>query len=202
MRRWGWRRRHKAKTCPCHPAVAMGKQKMGLLRKNCPVETTKHLTQAQVLDQLYYNPDMGTFLWRHGAKGRKAWDRAGYTRADGYVVLHIGGRYCYGHRLAWLYMHGEWPNGLIDHIDGNPSNNVLSNLRVATKRSNAENMKGPTSASSTGRLGVFKDTRSGKFVSQIRINGNRKSLGVFASVDAAYDAYLAAKRAFHSGSLL
>lgn len=55
---------------------------MGLLRKNCPVETTKHLTQAQVLDQLYYNPDMGTFLWRHGAKGRKAWDRAGYARAD------------------------------------------------------------------------------------------------------------------------
>ena len=153
---------------------------------------------------LHYNPGTGEMRWKETVNSRaKAGDIAGTVRDKGrYMSIGIFGKRYQVHRVAWSIFYRQWPINFIDHIDGNPSNNVLSNLRVATKRSNAENMKGPTSASSTGRLGVFKDTRSGKFVSQIRINGKRKSLGVFASVDAAYDAYLAAKRVFHSGSLL
>lgn len=175
---------------------------MTFRRTRCPIEMTGHLTQEQVRAQLYYNPQTGMFLWRHGAKGRKAWSRAGSTRADGYLVLHIGGRFCYGHRLAWLYMHGEWPKWLIDHIDGDPSNNSFDNLRVATKRSNAENVKGATSASSTGLLGVYRRKDTGKFAAQIKVNGKRKSLGCFTTAEMAFDAYLAAKRKFHAGSLL
>lgn len=159
-------------------------------------------TQMGLLQQIYYNRENGMFLWRHAAKGRKPWARAGSIRPDGYLVVHIDGRYQYGHRLAWLYVYGEWPERLVDHRDGNKSNNSIDNLRLATKQTNAENLKGATKNNRSGFLGVYRRADTGKYAAQITIDGRCRTLGSFATAELAHEAYLMAKRAGHEGCTL
>lgn len=169
--------------------------------KRC-VTMAAHISREELREKVYYNAETGMFLWRNAAKGRKPWAAAGCRRTDGYLVLHVGGRFCYGHRLAWLYIHGEWPDGLIDHIDGNPANNAISNLRIASRRTNAENRKGASTSSKTGYLGVYRRGDTGKFTAQIRVGDKRHTLGSYATAEHAYEAYLTAKRALHEACTL
>lgn len=169
-------------------------------RTRCATKATP--THEELLRQIYYDRVSGLFLWRHAAKGRKPWAQAGSTRDDGYLLVFINGRFQYGHRLAWFYVTGEWPVGLVDHKDGNPSNNAFSNLRLATKQTNAENLKGATKSNRSGFLGVHRRSDSGRFTAQITINGKCRSLGTFATAELAYAAYLVAKREGHKGCTL
>ncbi|MEJ5030049.1 HNH endonuclease [Comamonas sp. MYb69] len=155
------------------------------------------MTQEVMKQVLYYDKVSGCMYWRHAAKGRKAWAKAGCSRGDGYTVVSISGRFFYAHRLAWLYIYGNMPSGIVDHIDGNPSNNSIGNLRLVDKRGNAENMQRATRASKTGYLGVYLRSDTRRFATQIKADGKRHSLGCYASAEEAYAAYLKAKRELH-----
>lgn len=120
---------------------------------------------------------------------------------DGYLQMSVCGQVCVGHRLAWFYVHSEWPE-VIDHINGDRADNRLANLREVTQAQNCQNIRAPKSHNKVGFLGVSWDSERGKYTAGIKAGGKRKALGRFDTPEEAHSAYLAAKRALHSHSTI
>jgi hypothetical protein len=89
------------------------------------------------------------------------------------------------HRLAWLYMHGEWPVGDLDHINGDPADNRIANLRIATQSQNNANRR----ARRGRNKGVYMEKKTGKYKANICVNRKQIYLGRFESAEAAKAAY-------------
>lgn len=160
---------------------------------------TADLTAARLRELLNYDELTGNFTWRHPGKKRRLDRPAGCVKAPGYIVIRVDGVLLRAHRLAWLYVHGKWPALEIDHIDGNPSNNVLANLREADSRMNKQNRHVARSDSSTGIMGVQYDKKRGLYSTRIQTPSGIKFLGRFADPLEAQAVYLAAKRTHHAG---
>ncbi len=161
------------------------------------------LTKTQILKHLKYNSESGVFTWKLPTNVRvKIGDVAGCVQERGYVKIKLLGELMWAHRMAWVVSKGKIPkNRVIDHIDGNPGNNSIKNLRLATRAQNSQNIKCAQVGNATGLLGVSK-ARNGKFRARIRINGVEKHLGEFSKPKQAHACYIKAKRIHHSGSLL
>lgn len=165
------------------------------------------LTCAKLSETLRYDPLTGEFyrLRNTGSTGRigPVVVRPGVRGA---LALCVQGKRYYAHRLAWLYVTGEWPRHEIDHIDGNALNNRFGNLREANSAQNKQNMHRPRRSNKSGALGVFKHgtTKAGqiRWRARIQLNGRTIHLGLFDSVDEAHQAYLDAKRKLHPFGVL
>jgi len=112
----------------------------------------------------------------------------------GYVIVSVCGRQYLAHRLAWLYVYGFMPS-MIDHIDGDKTNNKIENLRSCNYSTNAMN-SGVKKRNKLGVKGVFA-SKNGKYVAQICVNYKRIHLGTFETVDDASKAYAVASRHYH-----
>jgi hypothetical protein len=142
------------------------------------------LSQAQLKELLHYDPITGVFTWKQ-CRGRQSAGSVAGALCHGYIRIHLDGKNYAAHRLAWLWVHGCWPENEIDHIDRNRANNSIQNLREATRGQNAQNMTLKAAASSRFR-GVHFSASRAKWVAQIRINGRAKHLGIFENeIDAA-----------------
>ncbi len=159
------------------------------------------ITAERVKEVFSYDPLTGIFTWRVPRPGRKAGEVAGFSRANGYLKLQVDRRAYLAHRIAFLYMHGRWPVGQVDHIDGNRANNRIENLREVDQVANMQNRHRAQKNSSTGFLGVRKDPRrfANPFMAQIMIDGKQKHLGNFPTAEKEHEAYLAAKAQLHAG---
>jgi hypothetical protein len=93
------------------------------------------------------------------------------------------------HRVAWLYMTGEWPSECVDHINGDKLDNRWCNLRAATHTQN--NQSSFDKKNSLGLRGVTKHFRGG-FRATIKVSGKQRSLGYFRCPAAAHFAYIVA----------
>ena len=158
------------------------------------------LTPELLREHLHYDPSTGAFTWLLPHKNIKVGDVAGHLgkgKQGGYI--HIGlFKTVYGaHRLAWLYTYGEWPNGVIDHIDRSRANNRITNLRDATRTINARNLAGAYSTSTSKILGVYYDKRYSHWLANISVNKKRKYLGAFNSIEAARAARAAAELIYY-----
>ena len=154
--------------------------------------------RIRVAELLDYDPLTGIFVWKVGQSNRaQKGSRAGTNRGGGYRRIAIDGKLIYEHQLAWLLMKGEWPSELIDHIDGNPSNNRISNLRLASRAENAQNL-GLRATNTSGRTGVSLHRKSGKWCAYIVKDGRKYHLGLHATVSAAAAAYETAKAKMHT----
>lgn len=152
--------------------------------------------QAELKAYFNYDPETGVFTRRVSVGKWKAGSVAGCVDITrGYVQIRWKGRLWYGHRLAWLYMHGELPVG-VDHKNGNKSLNSASELRAATQAENLQNIALPYH-NTTGLLGVSVDSARGKFAARIGVNKKSKHLGRFDTAEAAHAAYVKAKRELH-----
>lgn len=151
------------------------------------------LTQELLIDRLSYSPITGEFLWR------KSEMAAGCIAKHGYRVIRIDGVLYYAHRLAWLYMHGEWPTKFIDHINLNKTDNRIINLRDVSPADNSSNQHAPhMKKTASGKRGVQRNHSGWQAV--IWRNGERQCLGTFNTIDDAYSSYLRAK-ASHEAKL-
>ena len=110
-------------------------------------------------------------------------DLAGSLRSTGYVAVMIDGKYYKNHRLIFLWNYGFLPK-YIDHINGNPADNRIENLRAASLSQNQFNRK-KSSTSTTGCKNVFFNKKDKKWVVKIRVNGTRKHLGTFSNLELA-----------------
>lgn len=148
---------------------------------------------ARVAEQVVYDPDTGIFRSRVTKRGWPAGRRVGGKDAKGYVVIKNNDFVVKAHRLAWFIVHGELP-ALVDHINGDPADNRICNLRPATKSLNGHNTsKRQTGVS--GLAGVRRVTGSDKWVAVITVAGQRKSLGCFDTPQQAHARYLREKSA-------
>jgi hypothetical protein len=154
------------------------------------------LTCTEVRRIFRYEAETGIFFWLIDTKNTAAGDVAGSQQSRGYWHIGINGRLFVAHRLAWLYVTGEWPLGHVDHINGVRSDNRFANLRIATASQNARNSR-MRSDNACGYKGVHYKKRLNKFVAQIRVDGRVHHLGVFKTADEAPAAYWkAAKERF------
>ncbi len=126
-------------------------------------------------DLMYYEGE----LYRK-ADGRKA----GWERKDGYRTVYTGGKKYLSHRVIWFLCTGAWPKGVIDHIDGNPSNNDISNLRDCTQSENILNSR-VSKSNKLGVKGVWFDNRTGKYAAETYLDGNKLWLGRFPTLEEA-----------------
>ena len=143
------------------------------------------LTQERLKELLHYNEKTGIFtnLTTRSHLAKKG-DTAGSIASVGYIYISLLGKKYLAHRLAWLYCYGSIPESNIDHIDGNKVNNVLANLRLATKSQNAFNsIKKITSL----YRGVTKNRDN--FSSRITILGDIKELGTYSTPEEASIVY-------------
>jgi hypothetical protein len=163
------------------------------------------LSRDLLRQTMHYDAETGAFTWlprpremfstKRGCSiwnARCAGKHAGWTDGDGYLVLCINYAKYAAHRLAWLYVHGEPVPDIIDHADGDPRNNRISNLRAATKAQNNANSR------SRGSAGVKGAYRQGNgFFSHIKAGGKKHYLGYFATAEEAAEAYREAAVRLH-----
>lgn len=125
---------------------------------------------------------------------------SGRTDPQGYVVIKIKGRVYFAHRLAWLYIYGEWPSEIIDHINRERDDNRICNLRdVSSSQNNLNRTLAPKGRGASGRKGVTVLKRKDgtiRYQAVICRGGDVVYLGLFDDIEAASAAYetAAAKR--------
>jgi hypothetical protein len=153
-------------------------------------------TAARLREILHYDPKTGVFRWASPRPKVRVGEVAGGISPAGYLQIYIDRYRYFAHRLAWLYVAGEWPKYEIDHINGNKSDNRFCNLRHATKSDNGRN-RALYKNNSSGFKGGRWDTARGKWRAEIRVNGQRIHLGRFANPIHAAVAYRQAALKFH-----
>lgn len=137
------------------------------------------ITQEYLKSILEYDPETGLFIWLNKPSkfGPNIIGKiAGCVHNKGYYHICIKNKMYLSHRLAWLYMTGEWPSEDIDHKDGDGFNNRWCNLREATDSQNLGNQK-KHSNNTSGFKGVSWDKQAQKWMVRIQINGKPKFLG-------------------------
>lgn len=156
-----------------------------------------------------YDTQSGVAVWKerdlslfHDLRACKIWNSRFKGKVAGSIHTDDTGRKCLhlsfknkkykGHRVFWEIINGSIPNGMtVDHIDQNPLNNKISNLRLATEQEQKRNMPIPKHNSS-GVVGVQWDKKAGKWRARIGIDGKSIELGLR---DEFSEAVLLRKRA-------
>lgn len=145
--------------------------------------------------QISYDHETGFMTWASKRKGRFHRENIGSKHKRGYVVIRMDKRHYLAHRLAWYMHYGSEPEGIIDHIDGDPANNRICNLRLGTQGQNMQNLKTCKIDNYSGFLGVAKHSHG--FTAQISIDGKKIHIGLFKDAIEAHEAYLKKKREIH-----
>ena len=146
-----------------------------------------------------YDPATGVFTRKKKWGSKPVGSVVGGLSRYGYVQIAFNGRTHTAQRLAWLYVHGHWPAGVIDHIDRNRTNNRIGNLRDVGYPENANN-SGPQRRSQSGVKGVsLRSLRNGRrpkkaWRADIVVNGRKNFLGNFYTIEDAAQARANAER--------
>jgi len=160
------------------------------------------ITQIRLKTLVDYDENSGIFTrLLSNSNYTKVGDIVGCKQKSGYLSAQIDGKKYLMHRLAWLYVHGHFPEEDIDHINGIRSDNRISNLRSVTRSVNLQNKRRADTDSMSGLLGVCWSKDRNKWLAQIRIPfaKSNKMLGRFDTKEEAHQAYLVAKRKYHEG---
>lgn len=142
------------------------------------------ITQKELKEILEYNKNTGEFFWKISPMYNvNVGDKAGNNH-NGYTRLTIKGKKYLTHRLAWLYVYGEFPEADIDHIDNDRTNCKINNLRIANKSTNAYNRKRQINNTS-GIKGVLWSKASKKWMVRVGVNKHKLYFGVWEDLEFA-----------------
>lgn len=172
------------------------------------------ITAEMARQLLNYDPDTGELRWkcrplsmfkagewRDARWSQAKWNTryageiAGRINDGGYPLVNMKSYRPYrAHRLIWLMVHGRWPSGEIDHINGIRHDNRLCNLREGTRAENHQNLK---ARHERGLLGARWYEKYGRWRSRIMVDQKETSLGYHDTEEQAHAAYLEAKKRLH-----
>ena len=166
--------------------------RLQMLPSEGKVNDLELLKQAQE-NFIYSN---GNLLWaKKSAERIKIGDIAGAKTTKGYVKVIVNGKFYRAHRIIFLIHYGYLPK-LIDHIDGNPSNNKIENLREATNSQNQHNRKiNANNVSKTKGISWEKSTKQWRV--DLGVNGKRKHFGRFFDLELAELVSTEARNKYH-----
>lgn len=144
------------------------------------------LEQATLKHWLWYEPDTGVFRWRFGSHNGKVkpWGVAGSPDNKGHIKIELLGKMYRAHRLAWLYMTGNFPSNQVDHKNLIKSDNSWVNLREANANQNQWNT-GIRSDNKSGVKGVHFCKTWKRWIASVRMNGVRHHIGRFVNFEDA-----------------
>ena len=184
--------------------------------------SAKSLPDVEYLRQCFnYIPETGKLIWKTRPRSHfsteDSWRRwasrfagkeAGSFRhpntkgSSYYGRLTLDYKKFYIHRIAFTLYYGREPGPTIDHIDGNPSNNCINNLREVSTSSNLRNQTSSHKDNKSGLLGVSWYSGRNKWGASIWLDGKNIYLGSFDDKHEAHSAYLAAKEEYHKGAVI
>lgn len=149
----------------------------------------KYLPSYEEISKYFtYDENTGLFTRKIStARCTKIGDIAGHLNSQGYIIIKYLGDAYKAHRLAWLFYYKEWPSGDIDHIDGNKSNNSISNLRDVDRSTNSLNTKA-ISKNNSGYRGV--SFHNNKWRARIMVKGTQIIIGSYDTPEEASKAYI------------
>lgn len=159
--------------------------------------TEPTLTCARLKELLHYDIDTGEFFWKISRGAGTKGEKAGYVNNLGYVCMSVDGRRYAGHRLAWFYVNGNWPEQQLDHINRVKTDNRIVNLREVSTAENNQNTS-LLCNNTSGYRGVHWCKRYSKWEAKIKHNKRTRYLGRFEHAEDAYAAYLAAAAELHT----
>jgi len=151
------------------------------------------LTQEKLKKFLDYNFETGIFTWKVRRKNSVNVGAVAGSLSHGYILIMISGKFYRAHRLAWLYIHGYFPEYFIDHIDRDRSNNRINNLRHVSNQCNVRN-SGNRKDNKSGIKGIGWHKATNKWRVRIAVNNKSFELGIFTSFDEAICHRLAAEQ--------
>jgi hypothetical protein len=167
------------------------------------------LNQKRLHDLIDYNPDTGVLIWKTRPRNDfvleldwKSWNTrfsgkpAGWRDNSGYGRLNLDKKMPRAHQVAWVYMHGDIPDGCqIDHINGRRDDNRISNLRAVPEAENRRNMA-RSKRNKSGTTGVYWIARHAKWMARVTYDRRIIHLGLFEVLDEAVAARKAAEKQY------
>lgn len=141
--------------------------------------------------------EQGLLFWKNPTGKRVgAGSIAGSKDSHGYLRVRLDHKRFKIHRVIWAMKYGAWPVNQIDHINRDPSDNKISNLREATPSQNGMNKLKSKKGSKWGVKGIYFDKQRQKFRAEIYINGKKRFLGYFPTIEKASQSYIAASQQY------
>lgn len=139
---------------------------------------------------LRYDPYTGNLFWRiYRSYNAVPGNIAGRRYKGRHVLVQLDGHKVPAHRVVWLIHYGKWPKQIIDHINGDATDNRIENLRLADYQMNAANSK-VRSDNTTGLKGVYRTKYPGRWRAAICVMGKQIHIGTYDTKEAAASAYL------------
>jgi hypothetical protein len=148
------------------------------------------ITQEELKEYLNYDSASGLFSWKKKlAKNTIVGEKAGAIREGGYIAIRINKKLYLAHRLAWLYVYGVWPSCVIDHINRDPSDNRIENLRDVSSSVNSRNMETSRKRDEYNLAPNHKgkDGKVHSWRAYVNENGNKTYIGNFSTEEIAYE---------------
>ncbi len=136
------------------------------------------------------------WVWREINYKPSYWREAkgAIDKRRGYRQVSINNKLYMYHRVVYFIHNDDWKihdtcrDNSIDHIDRNPLNNNIENLRVVSHSQNQWNRDGK---------GYYFNKPTGKYLAEIQVDGEHKYLGLFVNEEDAHQAYVEAKKIYH-----
>lgn len=156
------------------------------------------MTKENLVKHFICDPETGLITRRYLPKNGK--NGFGSKNNTGYVCISFNRKKYLAHRLIWLFVHGSFPKGMIDHINRIKTDNRISNLREVSNSENMQNI-GFIKSNKSGIKGVSFKKSTGKWVANISIGGKAIFLGSHDDKESAAQAYKDAQKIYHPYSL-
>ena len=157
------------------------------------------LTQQKLKELLYYYPETGVFTRLQDRRAVKKGSVAGSYNTKGYLKIRIDSKAYLAHRLALLYMTGEFPPDQVDHINRIKDDNRFANLRLVSNLENCHNQS-IHKHNTSGITGVCWHKRKKKWTAYIWVNNKRIHLGYYDTIEEAKEERDNAKVRLHPTS--
>jgi hypothetical protein len=145
-------------------------------------------TRADFAEWITYEPGTGLFYFIKPGQGRRLARPVGTKHSDGYVSIRLAGKHYLAHRVAWLMYYGAWPEGIIDHINRDKSDNRINNLRDVDGTINVLNQ----ATRDDRNLPRGIDKKNGKYRVRLQVRGvrrERKGIATRAEAEAVWTAW-------------